>query len=479
MMALMQELGVPMTVNGFTMMAQMFEDTTLSTAKTYGPGIVINEVEMMKNMLKAMKPQEYDSTNSNIFTNRLRIRMKAKVSSHLSFTGRLAMYKTWGDSSNVRWFDGSFNSMHLDGNSANVPTDDALRVERAFFVYGNEIGDVGWHLSFGRRPSTDGFGMENKNNSVLGGSPLSHIINFNFDGASLGFNLEDLTGIPGFNFKVCYGMGFEGGLGTLNSMISDDQVDDVNMLGFIFKLYDDEDYKVIYSYARAMDVADGFVGQVAMPFYISGKDYNDDGKFDEYTFNANKGAYMSRFEPTASIGDIDLHSLFLQGYTADWSYFFSVSASVAHPSGRSQNPMFQFMEQDKLLCGGDDSCGDRDGYSFWAGVMTPEIPFTGGKFGVEYNYGTKYWLNFNLAENDITGAKLATRGQVYEAYYHQPIVGSRFFATIGYKYYDYDYTGSGNPLGKPVKISDANAFNTMMPVKDIVHDLYVRATFRY
>ena len=343
------------------------------------------------------------------------------------------------------------------------------------------MGDVHWHLSFGRRPSTNGFGMENKNYAPLGGSPAGHIIQWNFDGASLGFNLEEVVGIEGFNVKFCYGLGYEGGWGTLNSMDDSQDVNDVNMAGVIVKFFDNEDYKVIYNYARAWGVTDGFVGQVAMPFYISGKDYNNDGKFDEYTFNPNYGGYMSRFEPTNEIGNIDLHSLTVEGNTLDWSWFVSGAYSVADPAGQSKNPMFQFMETDGLLCSPqDDNCGtNKEGYSFWAGIMTPEIPGLGGKLGYEFNYGSKYWFNFTQAEDSITGSKLATRGKVHEIYYHQPIVGSRLFATIGYKYYDYDYTGSGSPLGAPVKIDDANAFNTMMPVKNIVNDVYVNVTFRY
>jgi hypothetical protein len=455
---------------GMDMVGRMVGDRTMTA----------QEAKAFKTMFKNMKPKEYNTSNSSIFTNRLRLRLKAKVNSHLSFTGRLVMYKTWGDSSNVRWFDGTFNSMHLDGNSAAIPTDDSLRVERAYFVYSNNLGDVHWHISFGRRPSTNGFGMENKNYSPLGGSPAGHIIQWNFDGASLGFNLEEVIGIEGFNVKVCYGLGYEGGWGTLNSMDDSKDVNDVNMLGAIIKFFDNEDYKIVYNWAHAFGVTDGFVGQVAMPFYISGADFDGDGQFDEYTFTPNYGAYMSRFEPTNELGDVDLHSLIVEGNTADWSWFASVAYSIADPNDQSKNPMFQFMEMDGLLCSPQNGdCGHKDGYSVWAGIMTPELPFTGGKLGYEYNYGSKYWFNFTAGEDSITGSKLATRGNVHEIYYHQPIVGSRLFATIGYRYSDYDYTGSGSPLGRPVKISEANAFNTMMPVKNIVSDFYVTATFRY
>jgi hypothetical protein len=53
---------------------------------------------------------------------------------------------------------------------------------------------------------------------------------------------------------------------------------------------------------------------------------------------------------------------------------------------------------------------------------------------------------------------------VYEAYLIQefdlgPISSytSKTFAKIGYQYYDFDYTGSNNWVGAPVKISDLKA----------------------
>ncbi|HCW92808.1 MAG TPA: DUF3373 domain-containing protein, partial [Flexistipes sinusarabici] len=68
----------------------------------------------------------------------------------------LTMYKAFGEATNIRFYNGNFNSMHLDGNSAAVPTDDSVHVERAYFVYKNRLGPVDWHFSFGRRPSTYG-----------------------------------------------------------------------------------------------------------------------------------------------------------------------------------------------------------------------------------------------------------------------------------------------------------------------------------
>jgi len=462
-------MGGNMDAANYAAFAYLLSDTTLSSA----------EAAVVKSMFKGVKPRKYSTENSSMFTNKLRLRLNSKVNSNLSFAGRLVMYKSWGDSNNIRFFDGTFKSMYLDGNSAAVPTDDSIHVERAYFVYKNNIGDMGYHFSFGRRPSTYGPGYENHENSVLGGSPVASIIQWNFDGASLQFDFD--AWVPGSFIKFCYGKGFEGQWGTSNALsannglVSNPNVDDVEFGGIILKFYDDEQYKVWYNYARGFGVTDGFTGMVAMPFYISGKDYNMDGEYDEYSFNPNYGGYASRFEPTAEIGDIEMHAFLVQGENYGFNWFASYNLSKTHPDGRSNNPMFQFMDQDKLL--GSDS--SKNGNMIWVGVTTPELPFTGGKLGFEYNQGSKNWINFTAAEDDIVGSKLAVRGKVYEVYYHQPIVGNRLFATLGYQYFDYEYTGSGNPMGAPTKIDDVNGLHAMMPVVDKVEKFYGSFTYSF
>ena len=442
----------------------LFVDTTLANT----PNPATNETGAVQNAFKQFSPKKYDTNNDFMLTNRLRLRLSSKVNENISFSGRLTMFKTFGDSTPFHFFNGTMGSMALDSNSAQVPTDDTLRVERAYFVYKNSIGDVHWHFSFGRRPAAYGYGMENHENAVLGGSPAGSIIQMNFDGGSLGFDLADLTGIPGLNVKFCYGQGYEGGYGTLNSMNAQADVNDVHFFGAIVKLFDNEDYKLIYNWAHGYGLTDGFIGTAVFPFYVSGKDYNLDGQYDEYTLNPNYGGFVSRVEPMSEVGNIDLHSLIAQGYTFDFSWFAAYSMSKTDPTNRSANPMYQFMGMDQMM--------DGTGHSVWLGVMTPELPFLGGKLGVEYNHGTKYWQPFILTYD---AQKLATRGDVYEVYYHQPIVGNNFFATLGYIHYDYEYTNSGNFMGEPVKIKDATAFNTLMPVVDKVDQFYLKMTYRF
>jgi hypothetical protein len=47
------------------------------------------------------------------------------------------------------------------------------------------------------------------------------------------------------------------------------------------------------------------------------------------------------------------------------------------------------------------------------------------------------------------------------------------------RYYDYEYTGSGNPMGEPQKIDEINSLNALNPVIDEVMDGYVSLTLRW
>ena len=80
--------------------------------------------------------------------------------------------------------------------------------------------------------------------------------------------------------------------------------------------------------------------------------------------------------------------------------------------------------------------------------------------GLEYNYGSKYWFNFTGAEDSLVGSKLAVRGTgLRRLLAPTHLSRNNFFATLGVRYYDYEYTGSGNPMGEPVNIDELNSLN--------------------
>ena len=419
--------------------------------------------------------EKFDAKNEFLPTTKFNLNMNAKVNNSLSFSGRLAAYKAWGDSTGVKFNSGSLGDVTLDGNTSSIPHGDAISLERAYFLYTKSLYEVPVSFSIGRRPSTDGPPMEYQKNSLEAGSPLSTIINWQFDGASLNFGLEDVTGIPGFAVKFCYGLGFEGGWGNSYSLANTGaDVEDVHMFGVINTLYDDDSFSAVLNYAHAWDITDGFTGLTVMPFIVS-KD-----AAGVYTFAPNNGGFISRMQPTTEIGDWDAASLLLRSnlykyVEKDIDLFFALSWSRTDPSQVSKNPFYEIMGQGLLSSNGN--LESHSGYSIYAGVLFP-MPLK-AKWGFEYNWGSEYWFNFTGAEDSITGSKLATRGSVFETYYIQPIVSDNFFLKLGAKYYKYEYTGSGNPLGAPVKISDVSSLDAMFPVSDEVWDVAASLTVRF
>ena len=78
------------------------------------------------------------------------------------------------------------------------------------------------------------------------------------------------------------------------------------------------------------------------------------------------------------------------------------------------------------------------------------------------------------------GSKLATRGHAAEAYYIFQ-VNRNAFIKVGGIYYDYEYTGSGSPVGKPQKVDDVKAGTaySLMPVVDTAWDAYASMTMKW
>lgn len=453
------------TASFFTNYPSGFNGATLAQAQAMIAGMVAAG--------SIPAPEKVDATNDVIYTNKFHLNMNAKVNSNLSFTGRMAAYKVFGDSSGVKFNQGSLADVTFDGNTSSLPHGDTMRLERAYFNYRTDIGDVPINFSLGRRPSTSGPPLEYAEYSLEGGSPLATIINWQFDGASLSFDLEDKTNIPGFAVKLCYGVGFEGDWG--NSYALNDNAPsakDVHMAGIITTLFDNDTTSAVLNYAHAWDITDGFTGLTVMPFIVTKTS-------GQYNFAKNTGGYISRLEPYTNIGDWDAASLLvrtnLSESVGDIDLFFSTSWSHTDPSTISNNPFYEILGQGLLSSNGD--LKSRDGYMVYLGAVLP-MPFD-ARLGLEYNWGSKYWFNFTGAEDSLVGSKLAVRGSVYEAYYLQPILNDNFFLTLGVRYYDYEYTGSGNPLGEPVKISDTTSLDTLNAVVDEVLNGYISLTFRY
>ena len=154
----------------------------------------------------------YQANTPDLLTNRLRLDFNGRVAENVSYSARLSMYKVFGDSTGVQVFNGQPNTFNMDGTTAGVPNSDQIRVERAFFSW-NKIAGSKMYLSIGRRPSTDGPPMNYRNDELRGGTPSGSLIDFQFDGITLGYNVRE-----NMVWRLCYGIGYQSGFGNGNLM---------------------------------------------------------------------------------------------------------------------------------------------------------------------------------------------------------------------------------------------------------------------
>ncbi|MDG5901420.1 DUF3373 domain-containing protein [Shewanella xiamenensis] len=441
---------------------------------------------MLQGVMPYVLAQQHiqDIDNDIFYTTRLRLNLKAKVWDNVSFAGRLSMYKNWGDSTGVQVFD-SWRSFTMDGTSSGNTSGDWLRVERAYFDWKNINGSE-FYLSIGRRPSTYGPPSHYRENELRGGTPSGHLVNFNFDGATLGYNLGEITGIEGQVVRFCYGQGFESQWGN-GEMFGDIVTKDTHLGGFNIDAINDGTNFLQFTLFGAKDVNDGFKGTMAFPTQLAGifapTMYQDMQKFDNFNF-------VTRVQPSGVIGDMYLGGIgFAREEANDIKWFASLGWTRAEPNGNAG--MFGGMLSDAVFEAELNSTGteiimvpktsddteSKDGYGIYVGI---QIPAPYGKFGLEYNYGSEYWTPFTQAQDDPIGSKLATRGHVGEAYYIFDINPKMFIKLAGL-YYDYEYTGSGTPVGAPQKIDDvlAGSAYSMLPVVDKAFDVNASLTINF
>jgi len=382
--------------------------------------------EAQQQLLGMLRPAtavgSYDADNLIMYTSRLRLRMQADVADDISFSGRLAMYKVWGDSTGVQVFNGQPTSINVDGTTAGVPNSDILRVERAYFTW-KDIGELPMYLSIGRRPSTGGVPLNFRQDEPRGGTPMGSLINYQFDGITVGYHLSEQS-----TFRLCYGVGYESGFGNGDVLqLPQDRLDDASFLGINWDVWDSPDMFIQATVARAFDVTDGFNALVVLPNNpVTGQEVG--------------APVVMRFTPSANLGDIDLASLVLVRHDGPVDWFASVNYMESSPNDIT-TPF------GGLLSDPFEVPTSHSGTMWYVGARY-NFPNGKTKLGLELNHGSKYWFNFAAAEDDIIAPKTNTRGDVWEAYLTHRIARS-FVAKLDLIKYSYDYSGSGWHVGAP------------------------------
>lgn len=406
----------------------------------------------------AFQPRQYGEFTAHddtLLTNRLRLKMKVKATEDVDFTGRLAMYKIWGQQTpapletNYAEVYGFMpqNATLFDGNTTYRPADSALRVDRAFMNWYEPWGLPGI-ISVGRRPSAGGPPLHLRQGIERDATPAGLGVDYAMDGLAVIYT-PDIEALPGLKARLCFGKGFESGLRDNNI----NTLKDATFAGFNFDIYEDREKGTLAQF------------QIFRAFNI-----NDLPE-----------------EATANIGDIDHITALYMTRTAGVDWFVSAGLSRTHPNGVSNwrprvdmnadgdfdDPGDRTMSPGGLLYDEGGNKKGRTGHALYAGLR---VPYGRSKFGLEYNYGSKYWLSFTPSADDIYGSKLATRGHVGEAYWIYDLTKkpvwkvSKVLFRLGYQHYVFNYSGSGIFLGEPKKLSGSPTL--LYPSPRIMDNVY-------
>jgi hypothetical protein len=414
--------------------------------------------------------------NDALLTNRLWLGAKYKADDNSSFHGKLSYNKAFGDTANHSQSNTNPGYADFDWVTNENATDNTVKVKEAYWLYSKErlfSADVPWTVSVGRRPSTDGLPI-NIRNDQQPNSPLSHVVDVEFDGFSVKFDTQSLTGLTGSWFKICGGRGLTNAKprfdfsGTSYAEDTDKNVD-VDMLGFIAAPYDDGQYSVHMNYAHAWNLI-GFDGQSLQNFNNAYAAYNP--AFGG-SANANTAYALQMATPAfKDVGDIDYATILFktEGIGNGISNYLDNTTAFASFAASKTNPTNNFG-----MLGSLDS---EVGTSVWLGVnapcpLTPDV----AKIGFEWNKGSKYWRSMTYAEDTYAGSKIATRGQAWELYRTQKLTDALSFG-VSYVLMQYDYTGSNSFFGAdgtPMTMAEAQA-QRQNPVEE-ARD--VRAYMRY
>ncbi|MFZ5761259.1 MAG: DUF3373 family protein [Thermodesulfobacteriota bacterium] len=385
--------------------------------------------------------------NTSLFTNRFRLNMRVMATENVEFKGRLAMFKSWGTNT-IPGELTQFGYPSFDGTSSREPADSTLRVDRAYVNWNNIGGQPLW-FSVGRRPTTDGPASELRMGLDERMATPTAYMDWPFDGLTLGYAYANLFGMqdaPG-RVRVCYGRGFE------NSLLYNDgsNIDDTDFAGVSWDIYN-KDSRLLYLQSFMVFNAFNFP------------------EFDDPNVNAYYDAFMGGRQ---NVGNLLHTSAVYEDKWQNLNYFIAAGWSKTMPD--DDTGMFNDMFSGTV---NDDS---ENGYNIWVGARY-DIDNLGLKLGLEYNHGSEYWIGMAPGHDDIYSGKLATRGDVYEAYLIWDLPTgeaiSKFaktFMRIGYQHYEYDYTGGSDWNFQPYDMDDAEAvaWGTMMPTVEDADQVYV------
>ncbi len=373
----------------------------------FGLGMKVEANKISRTKADSSKQPKHQDA---VFRTRVNLNMKAKITDNMKFTGRLAMYKNWGDNLN----DGisstyNFYQGRLPDNST------SLHVTRAYIDWVlNPESNYPVTLTLGRQPGTDGPSHQIKEGTQRKGTYDALAFDALGDAGVATFNLDNL--MPGTtSLRIGYGISNNGN--DYNTNMKDTKLGILFLDKTLPQIKQDHLFQLY-----AVTVRDFML--------------NPNAKAKD----PQTGKYIST---DINIGDVNMFGgMFeirdLNGFDLFAHYSKSIAKAEKTPHGIG------------LLSDGKAN-KDISGHAFWLGARY-NFDKTWAA-GLEYNKGSKNWLNFTKGANDPIN-KLGTRGDAWETYVSYNI-NKYANLRLGHVIVNNDYVSPrASYLGKPVSISD-------------------------
>ncbi len=360
-----------------------------------------------------------DGSSEEIWSNRLRINLRSDIRENIIFHGRLSYYKLWGEF--------TFDEEPSDWSYPSVPDKEgSLHVERAYIDY--FIEGTPLSITFGRLPASDGPPNELKDNTTRKSTWPVMLNDVEADGIIASLALDHLIGLKKSMFRLVYTKFQQHYLRYKGELLD---FDDVRGMGAAFETEAPGIRNSLFwlSYVR-MDLAP----LRDMPGIV---------RYPESTGYADMATVHLQFDDMAGSG-------------LDWFGAYTHIDIALSPSGTLFQNGYEVSIYSDNISG---TIGDRlqsDGVYTGLRYQLPLSFLNFPRVGLEYNYGSKYWLGLLSSGSGSLLNKLATRGNAYELYYIQPLHRNTMFLRAGIILMDHDYF---SPLfGNPVE-SDMKTYN--------------------
>lgn len=412
---------------------------------------------------------DIDEHVNGLASTQVRLNLRADVSDSLRFTGRLAMYKLWGD----KTFHTEFDDLSLGREPSNA----TFFVERAYVDCFFNVWKMPVAFTFGRLPLDDGLPTDLREDSPRKSTYPSLAWDAQADAIALTVGLENVINLPGSNIRLLYTDWITDNEDAPYRELSQYGYDyptstpiyaaqfETGLPGFL----DGTLFMVDFLYAPSVQLRDDAVEKIRTGIAKS----TQAGLKDTFGVAYPVDVTITNVTAPNSLGSLSKAVAFIEsknflGSWVDWFAGFcweknksngQVVVSYVYQTLSPADPTVPVINRPApyaaafMSSAGGETLGAR---AYHAGfrLNLPVKALNYPKFGVEYNHASEHWYGLTYASEDPLH-KLEERGSVWDFYYIQPI--SRYFKSrVGYTLVkrDYDHNAYGDPIENDVTISN-------------------------